>query len=79
MQNRNFIKIVAIVFAIVCLYQLSFTWVANGVEDDAVAYAAEFNEDEREVKEKFYLDSIGSEEVYDIILTSYTYAECQQR
>ena len=79
MQNRNFIKIVAVVFAIVCLYQLSFTWVANGVEDDAVAYAADFNEDEREVKEKFYLDSIGSEEVYDIVLTSYTYAECQQR
>jgi SecD/SecF fusion protein len=79
MQNRNFIKIVAIVFAIVCLYQLSFTWVANGVEDDAVAYAADFNEDEREIKEKFYLDSITSEEVYDIVLTSYTYAECQQR
>ena len=79
MQNRNVIKIFAIIFAIVCLYQLSFTWVANGVEDDAVAYAADFNEDEREVKEKFYLDSISSEEVYDIGLTSYTYAECQQR
>ena len=79
MQNRNVIKIFAIIFAIVCLYQLSFTWVANGVEDDAVAYAADFNEDERELKEKFYLDSISSEQVYDILLTSYTYAECQQR
>jgi SecD/SecF fusion protein len=79
MQNRNVIKIFAIIFAIVCLYQLSFTWVANGVEDDAVAYAADFNEDEREVKEKFYLDSISSEQVYDILLTSYTFAECQQR
>jgi len=79
MQNRNVIKIFAIIFAIVCLYQLSFTWVANGIEDDAVAYAADFNEDEREAKEKFYLDSISSEEVYDIGLTSYTYAECQQR
>jgi len=79
MQNRNVIKIFAIIFTIVCLYQLSFTWVANGVEDDAVAYAADFNEDEREVKKKFYLDSISSEQVYDILLTSYTYAECQQR
>ena len=79
MQNRNVIKIFAIIFAIVCLYQLSFTWVANGVKDDAVAYAADFNEDEREVKEKFYLDSISSEQVFDILLTSYTYAECQQR
>ncbi|MBT3611938.1 MAG: protein translocase subunit SecDF [Flavobacteriales bacterium] len=79
MQNRNVIKIFAIIFAIVCLYQLSFTWVADGVEEDAVAYAADFNEDERDVKEKFYLDSIRGEEVYDIVLTSYTYAECQQR
>ena len=79
MQNRNVIRIFAIIFAIVCLYQLSFTWVADGVEEDAVAYAADFNEDEREAKEKFYLDSINSEEVYDILLTSYTYSECKQR
>ncbi len=79
MQNRNFIRIFAVVFAIVCLYQLSFTWIAGGVEDDAVAYAQEFDEGEREVKEKFYLDSINSEPVYDILLTSYTYAECKQR
>mgnify|MGYP000105775433 CR=1 FL=1 len=41
MQNRNVIKIFAILFAVVCLYQLSFTWIVGGVEDDAVAYAAE--------------------------------------
>ncbi len=79
MQNRNVIKIFAVLFAIVCLYQLSFTWVADGVEEDAVAYAADFEESEREAKEKIYLDSINSEEVYDILLTSYTYAECKQR
>ena len=40
MQNRNFIKIFTILFAIVSLYQLSFTWVASGVEDDALEYAS---------------------------------------
>jgi SecD/SecF fusion protein len=79
MQNRNVIKIFAVLFAIVCLYQLSFTWVADGVEEDAVVYAAAFEENEREAKEKFYLDSINSEDVYDILLTSYTYAQCKQR
>ena len=39
MQNRNVIKIFAIVLAVVCLYQLSFTWVADGVENDANEYA----------------------------------------
>ena len=79
MQNRNVIKMFAVLFAIVCLYQLSFTWVADGVEEDAVTYAADFEVSEREAKEKIYLDSINSEEVYDILLTSYTYAECKQR
>ena len=79
MQNRNVIKIFAIILTIVCLYQLSFTWIADGVEEDAVAYAAAFDETEQAEKEKFYLDSINSEEVYDILLTSYTYAECKQR
>jgi SecD/SecF fusion protein len=79
MQNRNVIKIFAILFAIVCLYQLSFTWVAGGVEDDAVAYAADYPTEEQESKKKFYLDSVNSEPVFDILLTEYTYAECKQR
>ena len=79
MQNRNAIKIFAILFAIVCLYQLSFTWVAGGVEDDAVAYAADYPTEEQESKKKFYLDSVNSEPVFDILLTEYTYAECKQR
>ena len=79
MQNRNFIKIVAVVFALICLYQLSFTWVADGVESDAVEYAESYNENEREAKVKQYLDSINSEEVYDIFIAQYTYADCKQR
>jgi SecD/SecF fusion protein len=79
MENRNVIRIFAIIFAIVCLYQLSFTWIADGVESDAVSYASNFKESEREAKQKFYLDSINSEEVYNIFLTSYTYSECKQR
>ena len=78
-KNRNFIKIFTILFAIVSLYQLSFTWVAGGVEDDAVAYSSSFPQLEQEKKEKFYLDSISSESVYDIFLTEYTYADCKSR
>ncbi len=79
MQNRNVIKIFAILFAIVCLYQLSFTWVADKVEEDAIEYANNFPEDQKQDKVKFYLDSIGSEEVYNILIASYTYNQCKQR
>ena len=74
MQNRNFISFFAILFALVCLYQLSFTWIANSVEEDAKLYS---NGDE--VKEKFYLDSISTEPVYNIGVKEYTYSECTSR
>jgi SecD/SecF fusion protein len=79
MQNRNFIKIIAIVFTVICIYQLSFTWIADRVESDAAQYAENFNEDEKAVKIKQYLDSINSEEVYDILIAQYTYSDCKQR
>ncbi|MEC7645913.1 MAG: protein translocase subunit SecDF [Bacteroidota bacterium] len=79
MQNRNFIKIFTILFAIVSLYQLSFTWVAGGVEDDALAYASQYPVEQQDAKEKFYLDSVNSEPVYDILLTEYSYADCKSR
>ena len=79
MQNKNFIKFFTILFAIVCLYQLSFTYVAGGVEDDAVAYASSYPAEEQEAKEKFYLDSVNSEIVYDLFITEYSYADCKAR
>ena len=79
MQNRNFIKLFTFLFALVSLYQLSFTWVANGVEDDALVYASKFSANQQEEKERFYLDSINSEPVYDIFLTEYSYADCKSR
>jgi SecD/SecF fusion protein len=74
MQNKSFISLFALVFAIVCLYQLSFTWIAQGVEKDAVEYS---NGDE--FKEKAYLDSISSEPIYNIGVKNYTYNECKSR
>ena len=79
MQNKNFIKFFTILFAIVCLYQLSFTYVAGVVEDDAVAYASSYPAEEQEAKEKFYLDSVNSETVYDLFITEYSYADCKAR
>ena len=59
MQNRGLIKFFAIIFALVCIYQLSFTFVANKIEKDAKAFAnGDFN------KEVSYLDSISKEKVF---------------
>ncbi|MDA9897970.1 protein translocase subunit SecDF [Flavobacteriales bacterium] len=74
MQNKSFVSLFAIVFSVVCLYQLSFTWIAKGVEKDAVEYS---NGDE--LREKAYLDSVASEPAYNIGLKNYTYSECKSR
>jgi SecD/SecF fusion protein len=67
MQNRGLIKFFAILFALVSIYQLSFTFVANSVESNAKEYA---NGDS--VKENAYLDSIGKK---DVFLGMFTYDE----
>ncbi len=65
MQNKGLITVFAILFGLVSLYQLSFTFVANKVEDDAKAFAtSKFDvtqSAERQVAESQYLDSIATE------------------
>lgn len=70
MQSKGVIKFFAIVLAIVCLYQLSFTWVAQNVEKNARNYAKGNPE-----KEKSYLDSISSQPVYPVFNHTYQYAK----
>lgn len=39
MQNKGAIKVIAVIFALICLYQLSFTYVTRHVESNAKEYA----------------------------------------
>ena len=71
MQNRGLIKFIAIIFALVSIYQLSFTFAANKVKSDAKTFAN--GNSEKEVK---YLDSIGKEKVF---LNYFTFDEIKTR
>lgn len=72
MQGKGVIKFFAVLLALVCLYQLSFTWVTRSVEADARNYAKGNPE-----KEKAYLDSISSQPVYPLFKHSFQY--CKDR
>jgi len=70
MQNKGLIKVFAVLFGLVCIYQLSFTFIASGVESDAEAFAnqkigtnVEGYSVLRDVEENRYLDSIGNNEI----------------
>lgn len=74
MQNKGLIKFFAILFALVSIYQLSFTFVASKVKNDAKAFAGG-NPD----KEAKYLDSIGKEKVFDLGFTDFTFNEVSDK
>ncbi|WP_071134585.1 protein translocase subunit SecDF [Millionella massiliensis] len=74
MQNKGALKFLAIMLAIACAFQLSFSFVTRSVRSDA-AKASGGNS----AVEQAYLDSMKSQVVYNLGLVKYTYAECQEK
>lgn len=74
MQNKGAIRLLAILFALVSLYQLYFTYKTRSVEADARQYGKG-----SAVKEAAYLDSIADQPVYNFFgITKFTYKECKE-
>ncbi|MFC7358479.1 protein translocase subunit SecDF [Jejudonia soesokkakensis] len=63
MQNKGLVIVFAVLFGLVSLYQLSFTYISNQVEDEAKAFArSEYTDEqhkERAEAEAQYLDSVA--------------------
>ncbi|MGB3776615.1 MAG: protein translocase subunit SecDF, partial [Leeuwenhoekiella sp.] len=82
MQNKGLIRVFAILFGLVSLYQLSFTYFTNSVEDKAEVYAenevptttTDYVERRGEVK-SMYLDSVGN----DPIAVGITYNDAKEK
>ncbi len=82
MQNKGLIRVFAILFGLVCLYQLSYTFITNAKEDEAKEFAtskyAEGVEGFRKLREQAevkYLDSIGN----DTIALGITYNSAKKK
>lgn len=88
MQNKGAIRFFAIALAVVCIFQLSFTWVTYRVEQNAKEYASEKSEKVKGINnkdslydalERRYLDSVSTSPVYNILLKNYTFRECKEK
>ncbi len=83
MQNKGLIRTFAILFAIVSIYQLSFTWFAKNVEKDAEIYAeskvSSNDIDELAKIEKHFLDSVANTKVLNLGFTDFTYNELKEK
>ena len=74
MKSKGAIKFFAIALTLVCLYHLSFTFVAWRVEQQAKDFAQGDAQ-----KEQRYLDSLSNEPVYNILVRDYTYQQVKER
>ena len=83
MQNKGLIKLFAILFGLVSLYQLSFTFLANKVEDDAKVYAeskvTDNNARQKATLEKRFLDSVANKDIVNLGFTKYTYNDVKDK
>lgn len=71
MQNKGLIKFFAILFALVSIYQLTFTFVSNGIQNDAKAFAKG-----NQQKEVDYLNDLKNKNVFSLFgLVDFTYSE----
>ncbi len=73
MQNKGAIRLFAILLALVCAYQLTFTFKAYQVET-----AAKESAKGNKTKELAYLDSISSQPVFNLGIRKYTYKEVKE-
>lgn len=81
MKNQGVVKFFAVALVLVCIYQLSFTFKAISIENDAQAYVDEFTDssvDKTKLKRR-YLDSLATVDVYSLLVKDYNYLEVKER
>ena len=79
MQSKGAIKLLAVLLALACVYQLSFTFKTRSVEKKASEYAAQFPLDQQGEAEQHYLDSVQNLPVYNLGFRKFTYKECKEK
>lgn len=79
MKSKGAVRLFAILFALVCLFQLSFTLFTYLEESEARSFAESKGKTPEAIKkiEKQYLDSIATQPIYPVF--NFTYRECKER
>jgi SecD/SecF fusion protein len=78
MQNKGVIVVLTIIVTALCLYYLSFTFIAQKVQEKAIAHATDKSGAVDLTKKQLYLDSIWSQPVYNLFWKNYTYKEVKE-
>ena len=71
MQNKGFVKLIAVLLSLICLFYMSFSWVVSYHEGKAEKIAAVSGEEAG----KHYLDSVQNQKVY---MNVWTLKQCRE-
>lgn len=75
MRNKGAVILLTIIITLLCIYYLSFTFVARGIQQDAIQFATTESGVVNLHKKQAYLDSIYNLPVYNLFGIEYTYKE----
>jgi SecD/SecF fusion protein len=78
MQNKGIIVFLTVIVTALCLYYLSFTFVSNGIQQKAEAFATDASGNIDFAKKRAYLDSVWREPVYSFLGGDFTYQEIKE-
>ncbi|SMD36399.1 SecD/SecF fusion protein [Reichenbachiella faecimaris] len=77
MKNKGGVVLLTIVVSLLCVYYLSFTFVAQRVNQQAIDAATVENTTDYQKKQQ-YLDSVWNEPVYNLFGVDFTYKEIKE-
>ncbi|MDW3197229.1 MAG: protein translocase subunit SecDF [Cytophagales bacterium] len=78
MKNKGFVVFLTILISLLCVYYLSFTFVAQSIQKDATASATDNNGNVAFAEKQRYLDSVWNEPVYNLLNIEYTYEDIKE-
>ncbi len=78
MRNKGVVVGLGIIITLLCLYYLSFTFISQNVEKDAIRYATDQSGKLNLSKKQSYLDSLWNQPVYNLFGAEFTYKEVKE-
>jgi len=78
MKNKGFVVVLTIIVSLLCIYYLSFTFVAQSIQKEATKANTDANGNVDYAEKQRYLDSIWNEPVYNLLGMEYTYQEVKE-
>ncbi|WP_370090267.1 protein translocase subunit SecDF [Ekhidna sp.] len=78
MKNKGFIVFLTILISLLCIYYLSFTYISQNIQKQAIEATQDSDGSTNVVEKQRYLDSIWNEPVYNLLGIDYTFKEIKE-